>query len=242
MLLAGGVLIALAALVAGASGFGLGLLATPLLLIAGFSLPFVVTVNLLVSLATRLVVVYRFRRDVSWRRAFTLVAASVPGLYLGAETLGAVDHQQITIGAGAVVMASAVALAVRRAAAPPRAHAATTVGAGFLGGFLGTTASLNGVPPVLLLTHERLRAPAFFADLAVYAVASAALGVGLLAATGNGSGEALYPAFLLWLPGALVANAAGAAVGVRLPANAFRLLVLTVVFVAGAITVVTAFT
>jgi uncharacterized membrane protein YfcA len=52
MLVLGGALAAVAAFLAGASGFGLGLVATPLLLLSGFSLPFVVTVNLLISLAS----------------------------------------------------------------------------------------------------------------------------------------------------------------------------------------------
>jgi hypothetical protein len=44
-----GALAALVALLAGTSGFGSGLLATPTFRLCGFSLPFVVTVNLLVS-------------------------------------------------------------------------------------------------------------------------------------------------------------------------------------------------
>ena len=51
MLVLGAFLAAGVALLAGTSGFGFGLLAIPLFL-AGFSLPFVVTANLLVSVAT----------------------------------------------------------------------------------------------------------------------------------------------------------------------------------------------
>src|SRR4051794_41825130 len=81
MLVLGGVLAAMAAFLAGASGFGRGLVATPLLLLSGFSLPFVVTVNLLISLATRISVVWRTRTSITWRRAGALVGGAVPGLW-----------------------------------------------------------------------------------------------------------------------------------------------------------------
>ena len=240
MLVTGGVVIALVALVAGASGFGLGLLATPLLLLTGFSLPFGVTVNVLMSLATRIAVAYRFRRHISRRRALVLVTASVPGLYLGAETLTAVDESRIKLAVGVIVMAVAVALAVLADRPPPPPLPGGEVAAGFLGGFLGTTASLNGVPPVLLLAREQVRAASFFADLAVYAIASAGIGVALLALTGGVASDAFYPAFVVWLPGALAGNFLGTALGARLPQRTFRLLTLAVVFVAGGITAVSA--
>ena len=68
MLIVGGLLVAGAALLAGTSGFGLALVATPTLLLTGFSLPFVVTVNLLISLATRLPVAWRLRGAIDRRR------------------------------------------------------------------------------------------------------------------------------------------------------------------------------
>jgi uncharacterized membrane protein YfcA len=237
MLIVGGLVIAVAAAIAGASGFGLSLLSTPFLLLAGFSLPFVITINLLTSLVTRAVVAYRFRRRLRWQRALLLVAASVPGLYLGALTLRAVSESRIRLLAGVLVVLASLALVLVGERRAPRPVPGGTVFAGFAGGFLGTTASLNGVPPVLLLTHERVETASFFADLAVYAIGSAAIGLLLLGLTGSFSDRALFPAFVAWLPGALVANAAGVAVGVRLPQRGFRLLTLAVVFVAGVITV-----
>jgi hypothetical protein len=48
VLTVGALVTAAVAFAAGTSGYGFGLLATPLLLLIGFSLPFVVTANLLV--------------------------------------------------------------------------------------------------------------------------------------------------------------------------------------------------
>jgi uncharacterized membrane protein YfcA len=239
MLVLGGALAALAAFLAGASGFGLGLVATPLLLLSGFSLPFVVTVNLLISLATRVSVMWRTREWITWRRATALVGGAVPGLWVGSLALGAVDLRDVRVLVGIVVAVAALGLAwVDRHPPKPRLRGLNVV-AGFLGGVLGTTTSLTGVPPALLLARRRVAQPAFFADLAVYFVASSALGLVVLAANAQFSGSGLR-AFLWWLPGVLVANALGMFVGFRLPESTFRRTTLALAFAAGIATAATA--
>lgn len=91
MLVLGGVLVLMAALLAGVSGFGLGIVAVPLLLLAGFSLPFIVTAVLLISLATRVSVMWRLRRSINHRRVAVLTSAAVPGLFVGALFLRSAD-------------------------------------------------------------------------------------------------------------------------------------------------------
>jgi uncharacterized protein len=236
MLIVGGLLVAGAALLAGTSGFGLALVATPALLLCGFSLPFVVTVNLLISLATRLPVAWRLRGAIDRRRVALLVGGAVPGLWIGSRTLGTVDVHELKRAVGVVIALAAVALALSERHQPPRARG-LPVAAGFAGGLLGTTTSLIGVPPALLLTHRRLPARAFIADLALYFIATAAIGLGVLGVEGQLSSDA-GRAFLWWLPGVLVANALGTSLGLRLPAATFRRLTLAVAFVAGVVTAV----
>jgi uncharacterized membrane protein YfcA len=78
------------------------------------------------------------------------------------------------------------------------------------------------------------------ADLALYFVVSNAIGLAILLAEGALETDALFPAFLLWLPASLAANWAGTAVGPRLPEADFRRITLAIVFVAGAVTALTA--
>lgn len=240
MLLAGGMLLAGAALLAGLSGFGFGLLATPLLLLAGFPLPFVVTVVLLAGLLTRSSIAYRFRGHIDARRVLLLVGGSLPGLVLGAQVLTRVDARPLKIGVGAAVMVLAASLAWRGRREEPRRVPGGTLAAGFAGGLLTTTTALPGVPAVLLLARERLPVAAFYADLAVYFAATSGLGLAVLAASHGFSTHALFPAALVWLPGILAANAAGATVGVRLDERRFRLLTALLAFAAGALTVASA--
>jgi len=122
---------------------------------------------------------------------------------------------------------------------PPTPIPGAPLVAGLLGGILGVTTSLNGVPPAILLARDRLAPRAFQADLAVYFIASNALALALLAVRGRFVTAALPP-IALWLPAALLGNIVGSTLGVRLPERAFRTLTYVVVFLAGVTTVLTA--
>jgi uncharacterized membrane protein YfcA len=239
-LILGGVVSAIAAFVAGIVGFGFALLATPLFILLHFPLRFVVTANLLITLVTRASVGYRLRRSVDRRRSALLLIGALPGLYLGGRTLASVDQHAIRIAAGALVMVVSVLLA-RSPEQRKRVSGPTLpLVAGLAGGYLGTTTSMIGIPPALLLAGGRTPANTYFADLAAYAVGSASLGLIALAATGTLSGYAIYPAFVVWLPGILVANFIGTSLALVLDAGRFVILVLVTTFAAGALTVATA--
>jgi uncharacterized membrane protein YfcA len=239
-LLAGALVVVAASFLGGVTGFGYSLVATPLLLLLGFDLPFVVTANLALACVTRISVAYRFRSDAKPGRAAGLIAGSVPGLWLGAVVLTTVDVSTIKLCAGLVVMAAAVLLWRAVTAPPPRQLPGAPVAAGFAGGFLGAATSLNGVAPVLLLARDKAEPRSVLADLAFYFVVSNAIGLAVLLAEGALDGDALWPAFMLWLPGSLAGNWAGTVVGPRLPEVGFRRLTLAIVFVAGALTALTA--
>src|SRR5918996_885504 len=110
-LVAGAIIVTLASFLGGVTGFGYSLVATPLLLLTGYSLPFVVTVNLTLAVVTRISVAVRFRRFASRPRVAALVGGAVPGLWLGVLVLGAVDARDIKVAAGVVTMIAAVLLA-----------------------------------------------------------------------------------------------------------------------------------
>jgi uncharacterized protein len=209
--------------------------------LSGFSLPFVVTANLTLSLVTRIAVARRLRDHITWPRATLLVAGSIPGLYLGARTLTGVDPRPIKVAIGVLVMALAVLLVRASRGAARRPVPGAVLGAGFAGGFLGAVTSLNGVAPALLLTRDRLPPVALIADLAAYFVISNTIGLGVLTATGGISTRALWPACVLWVPGAVAGNLAGVAVAPQVPEQHFRRLTLAVVFVAGAVTIATSY-
>ena len=239
-LVAGALCVFAASFLGGVTGFGYSLVATPLLLLLGFDLPFVVTVNLALACITRMPVAYRFRADLNARRATGLIAGSVPGLWLGALVLTTVSEAAIKVAAGLVVMLCAILLWRALSAPAPKPIPGAPVVAGFAGGFLGTSASLLGAAPVLLLARDKAAPRSQIADLAVYFVVSNAIGLAILTAVGGLETDALYPAFLLWLPGSIAGNWLGTIIGPRLPEIQFRKITLAVVFATGAVTALAA--
>jgi uncharacterized membrane protein YfcA len=242
-LVAGGLGIFAAALLGGATGFGFGLVAAPTLLAIGLPLPEVVAVNLTLALLTRLPAAWQLRRHLVWPRARRLIAGSVPGILAGYAIGGLVDTGVLKITAGLVAILAALALTVRPGTPGPNARPAgpmATLAAGAGGGFLGVTTSLNGVPPALLLTRDRVEQRSFVADMTIYFVVSNTFALALLAATGPGVIAPVSTYVLAWLPAGLVGNQLGIRATRRLPKRLFRALTLAVVIAAGCTTIATA--
>ena len=243
LLIVGGVVVLGASVLGGVTGFGFALVCTPLLLLAGFALQDVVVVNLTISGLTRVATVVKLRHSVNRRRAGWLVIGVVPGLLLGLSVRESVDDAVLKVVAGTVAVGVAVYLLVRPpapraedAGPPPRVHSGI---AGLLGGVLGITTSLNGPPPVILLSRQRAEPREFVADMAVYLIVGNGLALLLIHLGGGLELDRLWPLLASWLPVGLLGNALGLAYGSRLPAGPFRLLTLGLVVVTGLATVVT---
>ncbi len=250
-LLLGAAITAFAALLAGATGFGFALASAPFLLLAGFSLEFVVTANLAIALLTRISTWHRLRGYVSSGRVVALVAGSAPGFYFGGAALTGLGEEVIRAVAGCVIIGAALLLAVslwlrsrkgslvKRQLEPNSGWARFREGAaGFAGGVLGTTTSLSGIPPALLLASEDTEPKALLADLAVFFVVGNAIALAFLAIQGALVLGALFPAAILWLPGAAIANALGVSVGERMPKRLFQFITLGLAFAAGLATII----
>ncbi|MCT2582018.1 sulfite exporter TauE/SafE family protein [Actinophytocola gossypii] len=228
----------LAAFLGGMTGFGYNLVSTPLLLLLGVEPASAVAINLAIAMVTRVAVVLRLGRYVRWRRALPMTAGSVPGLVLGAFVGGAIDPQGIRIVAGVLVLVVAPVLMVRKPKPGDKSPARYAM-AGFAGGALGTTTSLNGVPVALTLAADARDQRSFIADLAVYFVLSNIFGLVVL---GLRDGVASADLVLLawWLPGALVANWLGTRLGQRIRPDVFRVATCVLVMAAGVATLVSA--
>ena len=243
LLVAGGVVVFLASVLGGVTGFGFALVCTPLLLLTGFPLADVVIVNLTISGVARLLAVVRLRRFVNRRRAGWLVLGCLPGLLLGLLTRDAVDDAVLKVGAGGLAVAVAAYLLFRSpapraddAGPPPRLHSGV---AGLLGGFLGITTSLNGPPPVILLSRQRAEPREFIADMAVYLIFCNGMALALIQLGSGLALDRLGPLLAWWLPGALLGNTVGLAYGARLPIDVFGAVTLILVMITGLATVVT---
>ncbi len=240
MRLWGALCIGVASTIGGGAGFGTALISTPLLLLVGFPVPEVVVISLAASLVTRVVVIMRLREHITWRRVALLGLGSIPGAWLGAETVNVLPEHYLKLAAGLLVVLCGMRLAIpsRTQRRTPTATAELVTGA--VGGFLSTTTSLNGPPPVLLFSRARIPPLPFIADLAGYFVVTNTLSLAILWFRSELPQAVLGPVLPACVTAALIGNLTGLRVARRLPATVFRSSVIALVIIAGVLTVVTA--
>ena len=202
--------VAAASVIGGATGFGTSLIATPLMLTAGIGLAETVVVNLVVALITRVGVTVQLREHIDWRRVAVLGAASVPGAWLGVQTVTLLPDQHLKPAAGAI------------------------------GGYFSTTTSLNGPPVVLLLGRAKIPPMSFIADLAGYFVITSIVSLALLWSGTGIDLPGLWPLLAACVVAGITANQLGIAIARRLPTHLFRSAVIVLVVIAGLLTIVTA--
>ncbi|ETK32444.1 sulfite exporter TauE/SafE family protein [Microbispora sp. ATCC PTA-5024] len=184
LLLAGGLAVFAGAVVQGGVGFGLGLVASPLIAMLEPSVvPGAVhVVNATLPLFT---LAAEWRR-VDWRGLGFAVLGRVPGsvlggivvLYVGTGTLG------VLVGLMVVV---AVAMTARSIAVPRNGR--TLAAAGFLSGVTGTATGIGGPP--MALVYQTARGPQIRATLAAFFFLSAVQSLVILAVVGRLPGRTL---------------------------------------------------
>lgn len=237
----GCVCIAFASIVGGATGFGTALVATPLMLLVGISVPETVSVILVVGLVTRCAVMIRLRAHIVWSRVSLLALGSIPGAWAGAAVLHVVSVHYLKIAAGVLAVLCGVSMVVVSTPDEPRSPSpAAAAATGAVGGFLSTTTALNGPPPALLLTRAGIPPMVFIADMAGYFTVVSAVSLIVLGARGQIPHSILWPALPTYVVASLLGTGAGLWIAHRLPERAFRLAVIGLVIVAGALTALTA--
>ena len=213
------------AILQGSVGFGLGMLAAPLLVL--IDPVFVPAPLLTASLALTLLVAFRERHAIDFAGVGWALTGRIPGTLLGALTLAVAPRNATTILVGVVVFV-AVALigsGVHLARTPK-----VLASAGTLSGFMGTTTSIGG-PPIAALYHDapgamvRGTMSGFFVVGLVFSLAA-------LAVVGRfGTAELYSSAFLV--PGAVAGFAVSRRIAPVLDRGYTRAAVLTVSALAG---------
>jgi len=190
------VLAAGAACVQGAAGFGMALLAAPLLTLVDRSFapaPLVLAVLPLSLLVAQRDWAHLDRKGLAWA-----IGGRLPGVVLGgvAAALLSQDTLALVLGLGVLV---AVGLSMVTARLQPTPG--TLVSAGFASGFMGTTTSIGGPP--MALVYQRSDGPAFRSTLAIYFAAGAVMSLTALAFAGRVGAHELRLGLLLW-PGVVL--------------------------------------
>lgn len=130
-------------------GIGFGLLAAPLLYLIDPA--YVPGPVLMLGWLLSVVVVFKQRHSLNFRRVLPAILARLPGSWCGALLLLSIASWQLSLFFGTALLL-AVWLSLRRYSLP--LTALNLAGAGFLSGVLGTSTSVGGPPIALLYQHQ----------------------------------------------------------------------------------------
>ncbi len=173
-----GLAVMLGSIVQGAAGFGVSLVAVPVLTLLDPTLMpgGILVVGTLLPLFT----LAREGAHVDWRKAGLSLAGRLVGTFGGVWVLASLSPRMLSIGIGVLVL-SGVALSLRDVAVP--AGSGSLLGAGAMTGVTGTATSISG--PVVGLVLQRLPGPALRATMAVFFSVGTLMSLTALAVTGH---------------------------------------------------------
>lgn len=168
----------LGACVQGSLGFGLGLVAAPVLVMIDTSL--VPSVVLGMGVPLTYLVAWRERRSLDLRRVSWAIAGRVPGTVIGSIAVVLLSDRWLA-GMFAVALLLAVVLSVAGFGVAPTRPALFAAGVG--SGFMGTATAVGGPPMALLLQREA--GPELRASLAAFMAVGASISLVALVVVGE---------------------------------------------------------
>ncbi len=172
------VVLAAAAAVQGGLGFGMNLMAAPLVALVE---PRLVPGPLLVAaVAITVLVGLRDRADVDWNGFGWMLAGRLPGTLLGALVVASISASGVAIAVGIAVLIAALLNLVDLGLTP---KPGILLGAGAVSGFSGTISSIGGPP--LAVVYAGQRGPVIRGTLSAVFVIGGLLSLGSLAAIGR---------------------------------------------------------
>lgn len=190
MILLAGVVVAMASLVQGAVGYGMALVAAPLLALVD---PALVPVPLiLLTSAHSVLAVVRDGWDADWRGVRWAMLGQIPGTGLGVLAVVTLPHQLLGLLVGVCVLGFVVlSLLTWR----PRPQPLSLLLAGVASGAGGSAAGIGGPPIALLYQNET--GPRVRGTISVYFGLGSVTSITALAAASQVTSEALWSSALL---------------------------------------------
>jgi uncharacterized membrane protein YfcA len=214
------------ALVQGAIGFGVNLIATPVIaLVAPGAVPGAVV---LMSLPLTITMAAREHRDIDRRGVAWIFLGRLPGTLAGVAIVAAVSDSVL-----AAVVGGSILLAVLLGVTHPhlRVNRATAFAAGSVSGVTGTAAAVDGPPLALLYQHEH--GPRLRSTLATCFVLGTVMSAIALGVAGEITRDQLRLTLIL-LPALLAGWGLSTFVAPHVDGRRLRVLVLTFAALTGA--------
>ena len=213
----------------GVAGFGMGLIALPVLL---RTLPRESVVPLMTALAWAMnaQMFFRLRRDADLRVIAVFLLGACVGTQLGVYIPSLVPPRVFQIAVGLLICLSGLAIWKGWRVSLKSVFARFAVGG--LSGALGASISLSGPPIAIFMTAGGVPKNVFRSSTALYFLLLNT--VTLFTFGAHGALDARFLRLLVWLlPPLVLGTACGVRLGSRVPEAKFRAVVIALIFVSG---------
>ncbi len=230
------VVVLLAAVVSGLTGFGFALVLGPVLMLI-IDPKVVVPVVAVLSVVLNLLLFYSARRWAEPIKMAPLMAAGVAGMAAGIFLLVFIDVAALKLLVSVVIISFSLALMgnLRLQMGGGRLD---TLFVGLVSGFLGGSTSMSGPPVVLFFSNQGYEKMAFRANLMAYFLVLYSVTLPGYWVSGLLTGDVLILSTLA-VPGLLAGSVLGARLVPRVPEASFRTLTLLLVLITGIVTLAT---
>lgn len=217
------------------TGFGLAIIATPLLLIS-YDAKLVVVILQFVALFSNAIQSVQLFKSIHWKLALYLTIGALIGQPLGLLIYGNVSNTALKLIVSAAILFFLVLMRFFHAKIPEnkRNSAAT----GFLSGILATTTGMSGPPLVMYLAYSKQEPSVIRATCVFYFFLVNVTSLGGFYLTGESMNFAFNQSLLL-LPGLAAGLIAGSFAFKHVSAALFRQLIFGMLFVSCAYTIFT---
>ncbi|HYD08460.1 MAG TPA: sulfite exporter TauE/SafE family protein [Acidimicrobiales bacterium] len=188
------VVVAIGAAVQGGVGFGMNLIAAPILAVLDPKL--VPGPALVAAVVLTILVAYRDRADIDRRGVSFALAGRVPGTVAGALVIASIPERGVTVAVAASVLFAVVLQATRLKLRP---NPPTLLAAGVVSGFASTVSSVGGPPMAVVYANEP--GPVIRANLSFIFVIGATMSLVALIAVGEFGEDQALASLVLLVPG-----------------------------------------
>lgn len=190
------IVVVIGSVLQGAVGFGLGMLAAPLLVIVDPAL--VPGPILAAAFLLSILVAHREHQAIDLHGVSWALAGRVPGTIVGAAVLAAIPRRETSLLVGAMVLAAVVLVALGTRVARSRR---ALFGAGVVSGFMATTSSVGG--PAIALLYQDSEGGRVRGTLSGFFLVGLLISLGALSLVGRFGLSEILTSVLLF-PGVLV--------------------------------------
>ncbi len=212
------------------AGFGLGLVAMPLLVEPLGVTPAAALVGI-IAVIVRVVLIIVYRESINFGVVLRLILASTVGLPIGVLVLQHMDDAIVLPLLGIVISGYAL-YALLAPRLPPVSHPGWTLSAGFFSGLLSGAYNTGGPPVVMYGTSRRWEPDEFKSNLQGFGLFNSTVAIALRAVDGNYA-AAVWSQLLLVLPAVAVGLLIGLVVSRFINRVLFRRMVLILLLFVG---------